>query len=921
MSLVTGARLGPFEILSPLGAGGMGEVYRARDTTLNRDVAIKVLLAAVASDPDRLQRFSREAQLLASLNHPNIAQVHGIQEEGGVRALVMELVEGPTLAERIALGPIPLADALPIAKQIAEALEGAHEQGIIHRDLKPANIKVRPDGTVKVLDFGLAKALDPAAGVGANVSNSPTLSMHATQAGLILGTAAYMSPEQASGRAVDRRSDLWAFGVVLIEMLTGRHVFEGETVSHVLAAVLTKDPDWTALPANTPAPIRKLLRRCLEKDRKKRLSDAAVARLEIDDALTAPATDAAAAAVSWGPARTGSHRMSSFAAVALFAAMASGLAVWLWTRSSAPPSSPLTRFAMTLPSVEALAPSLNDRDLAFSPDGKHLVYTAGSERQLAIRFLDRIDPVTLAGISHARAPFLSPDGRWVGFFEQLDEGLNNSTPRESSLRKVPIAGGQPLVICKVMGGSRGATWGSDDSIVFATSDPSTGLLRVSARGGDLTVLTKPDRAKGEEDHFFPSALPGARGVLFTIAGQRFTDRRVAVLDLKSGQSKVLVGNGGQAEYLESGHLAYVVDGSLWAVRFDLNNLEVVGEAVPVMERAMSRNFASFSVSRYGGLAYVPAIDDTERSLVWVDRGGRQQPIGAPSRRYRLARLSPDGTRLAIGTLESVAEDGEYIIWTLDLAQRVLTRLTFDPTPSYNPVWDSDGGQIFFQSGPLGAPSLVRRRADGTGSAERLVSGGSQLRPTSISPDGKRLIFEQPNAGTAYDLMMLQMDGSKRVEPLIQTTFDERDGEVSPDGRWIAYDSNESGRNEIYVRPFPNVKDGQYQISTGGGRTPAWARRGHELFFVNASSLFSVPVQLAPTFRAGQPAKLFDASSLLLDGRYLPSGSSLRTYDVSGDDQRFLMMNTAASASNDRQVPDIVIVQNWFEELKAKVPAK
>ncbi len=914
MPLTPGSRVGQYEVLSTLGAGGMGEVYRARDLKLNREVAIKVLLPAIAEDPDRLTRFAREAQLLASLNHPNIAHIHGFEDGQPLHALIMELVEGPTLAERIERGPIPLAEALTIARQLAEALEAAHDRGIVHRDLKPANIKVRPDGTVKVLDFGLAKAIEPAGVSGSNAANSPTLSIHATQAGVILGTAAYMSPEQASGRIVDRRSDLWAFGVVLIEMLTGRRLFEGETISHVLAAVLTKDPDWGALPATTPPPIRRLLRRCLERDRKKRLGDAMVARLEIDDALTQAGDRDTVATTVAQPRRGWRQRLPWVAAVLLLATLASALTLWLVRRSASSSSSGVSRFKIALPAAEAVAISLNDRDLAISPDATTVVYTAGADRHLAVRYLNQLDSVSLPGVSNARAPFLSPDSRWVGFFEHFDEGLTNTTARETLLRKMPLAGGQPLVICKVNGGSRGASWAADDSIVFATGDLSTGLLRVSARGGDPTVLTKPDPAKGEVDHLFPSVLPNARGVVFTIALKGGSDRQVAVLDQTTGQTKVLIPNSGPAEFIETGRLAYARDGTLWVVGFDLRSLEIVGDPVPMVERTLSPNVATFSVSRGGALAYVTGAAESPRSLVWVNREGKQEAVAAPPHAYRQVRLSPDETRAAVAT----AFVDDYVVWTWDFARRVLARLTFEPL-SGNVVWTANGRSILFSSGPRAARLMTRRAADGAGLPETLTEAARQVRPTSVSPDGTLVVFEDTLPATAYDLMLLRLDGN-RLEPLLQTPFDERNGDVSPDGRWLAYESNASGRNEIYVRPFPNVNDGQYQISSGGGRTPAWARNGRELFFVNGTSLLSTRVQLAPTFRAEEPATLFTDPSLLFDMRLLTSGSTLRTYDVTGDGQRFLMIKLGVGASQN-PADDIVVVQNWFEELKAKVPTK
>jgi serine/threonine-protein kinase len=478
----------------------MGEVYRATDIKLHRDVAIKVLPSDVAADPDRLSRFEREAQVLASLNHPNIAHIHGVDDSTGVPALIMELVEGPTLADRIARGPIPLDEALPIAKQIAEALEAAHEQGIIHRDLKPANIKLRPDGAVKVLDFGLAKAFDPVAATAGLATMSPTLSMHATQAGLILGTAAYMSPEQAAGKKVDTRTDLWAFGVVLFEMLTGRQLFDGESVSHVLAAVLKDHPDWTVLPASTPASIARLLRRCLQKDRVRRLDSAAAARLDIEEALETPV-------VASAPAVARSRRTGTLAVgAAVVGALIAGAATWTLTHSEPPPAAQPMRFAIVPPTGQTIRFGSTDRDLALSPDGTHLAYVSADRTavsgNLFVRAIDRLEAESLS--ESARYPFWSPDGRWIAYFTS------------GEIRRIPVNGGPPITICGFTGAPRGGSWGPDDTIVFATTDPSTGILRVRAGGGDPVVLTKPDLTKGEQDHFFPSVVAGGSGVLFTV---------------------------------------------------------------------------------------------------------------------------------------------------------------------------------------------------------------------------------------------------------------------------------------------------------------------------------------------------------------------------------------------------------------------
>ena len=895
----------------------MGEVYRARDSKLNRDVAIKVLLPAVADDPDRLARFSREAQVLASLNHPNIAHIYGLEDADGLQALVLELVEGEDLAQRIARGALPLDEALPIARQIADALEAAHEQGIIHRDLKPANIKVRPDGTVKVLDFGLAKAMDIGGPPGAETMNSPTLSVHATQAGIILGTAAYMSPEQAAGKVVDKRSDLWSFGVVVLEMLTGRTVFVGETMTYVLAAVLKTDPDWTALPPETPPAIRRLLRRCLEKDRKRRLDSAAAARLELDEALSAAPAEALPASTRRGVPMT-------IAAVCVGALIAA-FATW-WLMRVVPSESQSVRF-MVLPADPVLSTSSLDHDVAMSPDGTRFVYQSGTNDQtseLHVRAIDQIDAVHLRGITGARGPFISPDSHWIGFFSRVsDTGSIVGT----SLKKVSMTGGPPIVICRTEGEGLGASWGADDTIVFATNDRTTGLLRVSAGGSEATVLTRPDPRQGEFDHVLPFVMPGGRQVLFTIVLQNslLEDDRIAVLDLKTGERKTLIRGGSDAAYVSpstgsghAGYLVYAAAGTLRAVRFDPDRLEVLSDPVPVVEQVRTKpnGTANFSVSRTGALVYVTGGVETQgiadRALAWVDRQGREEAIPAPTRAYLFPRLSPDGTKIALDI-----RDQENDIWIWDLMRASLTRLTFDPAIDFSPVWTTDGRRVMFGSQRSDPTALYAQLADGAGSARLVMKGAKALAPNSMTPDGKQMVAREGTPG-AYDLALVHLEGNPRTEPLIHTRFNEQNGEVSPDGRWLAYQSNESGQDEIYVRPFPAVEGGRWQVSTGGGQHPLWARNGRELFYDDpkAQALMSAPVQTTENFGTGNPAKI-------LDLRPYSFAPTARPYDLSLDGQRFLMIRKTAVGDRTPTPTSssMTVVLNWFEELKIRVPTK
>jgi Tol biopolymer transport system component len=904
MSLAPGRRLGPYEIVSALGAGGMGEVYRARDTKLNRDVAIKVLLPAVASDPDRLARFSREAQVLASLNHPNIAHIHGLEESSGVTALVMELVEGEDLSQRISRGAIPIDEALPIARQIAEALEAAHDHGIIHRDLKPANIKVRPDGTVKVLDFGLAKAIDPITS-SPNVTQSPTITTPAmTQAGMILGTAAYMSPEQARGKPVDKRADIWAFGVVLFEMLTGQRAFKGEEISDVLAAVLRQDMDWGELPAATPTRVRRLLMRCLDRDPRLRLRDIGEARVDIDKAIAGASEDTPVSQTMTSAAPR--ERAVVLATATLLVAIAvTAFVTSALTRTTPLPLQPM-RFAFAPPPAQALNVNGIDRDLVLSADGTRIAYVGGADQQLMVRSIDALDAAPVRGITNARSPFVSPDGRWLGFFAN-DE-----------LRKVAIAGGPAVTLCATEGPPRGASWGPDDTIVFATGNSGTGLFRVAAAGGAPTVLTTPDAAHAEDAHLFPSILPNGRAVLFTIRSSNSgAATQVAMRDLTTGHTTTLIREGSQAEYVAPGFLVYAVAGTLRAVRFDPETLAVLSDPVPVVEAVMMHRSgaAEFSVSRTGALVYVHGgpTGGAERSLVWVTRQGHEEPLAsAPPRAYTYPRLSPDGTRVALDI-----RDQQNDIWIWDLARQTLMRLTDAPALDQYPVWTPDSQRIIFSSTRNGLANLYMQAANNTGTVERLAVGRNSQYPLSISPDGTRLIVRERVSTTGLDLTVLHLDPSttrgapsRPTEPLLQTAFTEENAELSPDGHWVAYQSSESGRNEISVRPFPNVDAGHWTISTSGGTGPLWARSGTELFYLDdAGAMMRVPIQTAPTFSAGNPTKVFET-------RYFnaPGG---RSYDASADGQRFLMVKAAAA----EQAPNMVVVLNWLEELKAKLPAK
>ena len=675
MTLSAGTRVGSYEVIALLGAGGMGEVYRATDTNLKRQVAIKVLPASVSSDPDRLARFQREAEVLAALNHPNIAAIYGLEKSAGMTALVMEIVEGPTLADRIAQGAIPLDEALPIARQIAEALEAAHEQGIIHRDLKPANIKVRADGMVKVLDFGLAKAMETTGASSASASMSPTLSLHATQAGIILGTAAYMSPEQARGAAVDKRADLWAFGVVFFEMLTGRRLFEGGTISDTLAAVLMKEPNWTALPPNTPAPLRRLLRRCLEKDRKRRLDSAADARLEIDDALTTPATVATAASGKPGTRGTLGWVVAGVAVLGLSTALVPAVRHVL----EPAPDVTVRRFTFEPPLMA------NSNFVAVSPDGRRIAFTAngpGNTPVLWVREMDAVAARVLAGTEFANGPFWSPDSRSIVF------------AANSKLKRIDLAGGAPQTLCDAPN-TTGATWNDQGVIVFSNNNM---LYRVSASGGQPSKLLDLDASKQETSHAYAFFLPDNKRVLFTAWSSDPSKRAIDVVSIETGERVRVVDAASMAVYSPAGFLLYQRSGTLMAQPFDAERAVVTGNAVPIAEELSYSTItgrSSFSVARNGTLVYTAGtLAAANRQLSWLDRSGTLLgTVGNPDS-YRQVRLSPDERRIVYDRLNS---GGDYDLWLLDVSSSIASRFTADPGNDVDPVWSSDGRQVAFTS--------------------------------------------------------------------------------------------------------------------------------------------------------------------------------------------------------------------------------
>ena len=865
MALSAGTRIGAYEIFSPLGAGGMGEVYRARDTRLKRDVALKVLPDSFANDPDRMARFQREAEVLAALNHPNIAAIYGVEE----RALVMELVEGEDLA-----GPLPVETAINFASQIALALEAAHDKGIIHRDLKPANIKITPAGVVKVLDFGLA-AVAQGGPNASDQANSPTLTIRATQAGLIMGTAGYMSPEQAAAKPVDRRADIWSFGVVLWEMLTGKRLFDGETVSHTLAAVLTKDPDWTQLPSATPPNVRRLLHRCLERDIKRRLHDMGDAWIELnttDEPLRAPTAQKPSFAARWLP----------WIAAAI---VAGGAIVWSFLRPRAEPPRPVIRAVFGQDKLFGLP--------AISRDGTRLVYTeiqSGANR-VVLRQMDQLEARPIPGAESAIYAAFSPDAQWLAYYTAGAGG--------SALMKVPISGGPPITLCQCVP-QAGISWGDDHRIVFSDG---RSLFTISEAGGTPEPLIAPNRGKGERAYRLPFVLPGAKGLLFGITGQ--ASNQMAVYDLQKHNYQV-VGDGTSPHYVSAGYLTYARSGALLAAPFDLRHLHVSGPEVAVVQgiTGIIGEIGEYSVSDNGVLIYIAgAVQGGRSRLAWLDRKGSTQPISG-SQPWGTGRLSPDGLHV----INSIRGDSDLSdIWSLDVERHTLTRLTFAGSNG-DPIWTPDGRRVTYHAETSGKFGIYSIAADGSGKPELLLSTETRAVPGCWTHDGKTLIYTQSGADKKSHIWTFTPDnGAGKPVLLHDTAFAESEPALSPDGRFLAYSSTESGSNEVYVQAFPGP-GGKMRISTQGGDSPRWNRNGRELLYwlpsidtLDLIALISVEVQLAPVLHAGIPQKLFD----------LRVGT---TWDVSPDGNRFLA-ELLPNASD----LHMVTVVNWFDELRRRVP--
>ncbi|MBP7776192.1 MAG: serine/threonine-protein kinase [Acidobacteria bacterium] len=904
MSLTPGTRLGPYEVTALIGEGGMGQVYRARDTTLHRDVALKILPDSFAADEDRLARFTREAQTLAALSHPNIAQIYGLEESRGVRALVMELVDGDDLSQRIARGAIPLDEALPIARQLAEALEAAHEQGIIHRDLKPANIKVRADGTVKVLDFGLAKTLEQGTGIGergsGDAGNTPTITSPAqTMRGVILGTAAYMSPEQARGTPLDRRTDVWAFGCVFYEMLTGRRAFGGGDASETIAAVLRDSPDWAHLPSTTHGALRRLLRRCLVKRADHRLAHIADAKLELDEAQAEP--EFARRSTSGG------SNLARMVAVGLVCALAGAAlaAAIVWPRKDgAPPS--VSRFVVSAAEGEVLT-----NDLAVSPDGRTIVHRAeqAGRARLFRRDLSELDETAIDGTDGAENVFFSSDGRWIGFWAG------------GAMKKISVSGGPPVEI-GVTPRPYGASWGADDTILFGSITPAGALYRLPASGGQPEVVLEPGFPDTENRTIlWPSRLPDRRGLLITFSrGPGMENKWIAVVPPEGSAPRELL-PGASARYVPTGHILFARESALWAAPFDLKRLEVTGEARPVasgLSQTESTGAAGFDVSQDGLLVY-RGTGETAADLlrpVWVTRRGEEQALTVESGSYRQVRISPDGRSAAFGSV-----DGGGDIWVWHFERQVMDRVTAFAGQDSRPVWSPDGRRVFHSSRRRALPEVYS--VPSSGGEARLELGSEQgvplrvgLVPTSVSPDGRWLVAHEDNVGShRLRIVPIGEGAADRAERAIDSTSNERFGVVSPDGRLIAYESDQQapGRQyDIYVRPFPDVDRERQLVSSGGGRMPVWGPDGRELFFVSGNTLMRVPIDpSADGFATGAPNRLFE-------GDYYFDTDSF-TFDIAPDGTRFLMLKRVGAAAPTAEGQRLVVVLNWTDELNAKAP--
>jgi eukaryotic-like serine/threonine-protein kinase len=891
VALTSGNRLGPHEILSAIGAGGMGEVYRARDTRLNRIVAIKILPAHLADRYELRERFEREARTIASLNHPHICTLFDIGQQDGVDYLVMEYLEGETLAQRLLKGPLPLELVLQYAIEIADALDKAHRKGITHRDLKPGNIMLTKSGT-KLLDFGLAKLKEQFVPANVPLSELPTASDPLTAKGTIVGTLQYMAPEQLEVKEVDARTDIFTFGTVVYEMATGKRAFEGKSQASVISAIMSSDPPpMSSLQPMTPPALDRVVKKCLRKDPDERWQNAHDLTDELkwiaeggSQVTSTPTT------VVKGIRALGRRALIIDLGALLLVAVIASLASWNLKPAPAPSPQPVTRTAINLPPGQQLATS---PAVALSPDGTHLAYVAiqGGAQQLYLRAMDSLEVRAIPGTEGADEPFFSPDGQSVGFFAG------------GKLKKVSVSGGAALTLSDIAQ-PYGASWGSRGMIIFAPS--FTGVLQqVSDTGGIRQPLTRSE--KGDVSQRWPEFLPDGKAVLFAAgpSGLAFSNAQIAVQSVVTGERRNLIQGGTLPRYAPSGHLVYAQGANLMALSFDPQRLTTTGAAVPGVEGVLE-----YCISATGSLVYVPGgLQSTQSRLVWVSRNGTEQPLAAPGHGYRNPRLSPDGRLVSV----DIREQGVQV-WLYDLARETLTRLTFEGSTNGTPAWTPDGKRIAFQSNKEGPMNLFWLLADGSGGLERLSTSEYIQSPNSWSQDGQLLAFTEPNPTTGYDIWVLRMS-DRKAQLFLRTSFTQGAPRFSPDGRWLAYVSNESGRYEVYAQPYPGP-GGKWQISTEGGTEPVWNRNGRELFYRNGDKMMAVDIATQPGFAAGKPRKLFEGP--YLPRTTLPTLATMPNYDVSPDGQRFLMVKGGEQGA--AAPTQINVVLNWSEELKRRVPS-
>ena len=897
MAIPPGRRLGPYEILSAIGAGGMGEVYKARDTRLERIVAIKVLPTHLADRSDLRERFEREAKTIASMNHPHICVLYDIGQQDGIDYLVMEYLEGETLAQRLQKGPLPLEQVLRFAIEIADALDKAHRKGVTHRDLKPGNIMLTKSGS-KLLDFGLAKLKQEVSPANLDLTELPTAKEPLTAQGAILGTLQYMAPEQIEGKEVDARTDIFAFGAVVYEMLTGQRAFQGKSQASLIAKILEIDPaPISSLQPMTPPALDRVVKKCLAKEPEKRWQAAS----DVCDELKWIAEGGSQIASMPASQKKEKHALGQrelllgLAALLLVAVIASLVTKFL-KPSSAPSPQQVSRVTITLPPGRQLAGMDAAPSVAISPDGSHLAYVArqGSAQQIYLRAMDRIEAGPITETDGAVNPFFSPDGQWLGFFA------------DGKLKKVSLSGGTPLVVGEAAA-PNGASWGGQGTIVFSPANVSP-LLQVPEAGSAATLASHFE--KQENSHRWPEFLADGKTILFSAGytAGNWTSAEITLQPPGSAARRNLL-PGTAPQYTPTGHLIFAQGGNLMAVPFDSQRLAVIGTAVPVVEgvlQSASNGSAQFSISNTGSLVYVSGgLRSNQAKLVWVSRNGTEQPLAAPGHNYVYPRLAPDGRRVAF----AIAEEQGAQIWIYDLQEK-LTRLTFEGIANNVPTWSPDGKHIAFLSNRDDGDNVFWQMADGSGGLERLTTSEFLHAPLSFSPDGQLLTFIEANPKTGYDIWVLHVS-DRKAQPFIRTPFNETVPQFFPlDGRWLAFVSNESGRNEIYVQAYLGP-GGKWQISTDGGTEPVWNRNGRELFYRNGNKMMAVDITTQPGFSAGKPHILFE-------GPYVPTPATFPNYDVSLDGQRFLMLKP--SEQEQAAQTQINVVLNWFEELKQRVPA-